>query len=114
MKDSKRKSAIKIISWTTLVICMTSVVIYLLTGRIFESIGVGALIELIELIAYYYHGRIWVRYDENRKKFIRDFILVIAIIMSISLAVILITYFLYPVMDEIFSFIQKHLGYLFT
>lgn len=63
MKDSKRKSILKTFSWTIIVIIMTSVVIYLLTGKIFESIGAGALIELLEMLVYYCHERIWSGYD---------------------------------------------------
>lgn len=63
MKDTKKKSILKTITWTTIVIIMTSIVIYVLTGKILESIGAGALIEILEMFAYYGHERLYARME---------------------------------------------------
>ena len=62
-RDTKKKSLLKTVTWTAIVITTSSVLIYLLTGRLLESIGLGTLIELIEGGFYYIHERLWSGYD---------------------------------------------------
>lgn len=62
MGDTKKKSILKTITWTILVIFTTSLIIYLLTGKLFESFGAGALIEILEMLLYLMHERAWAGY----------------------------------------------------
>jgi adenylylsulfate kinase len=61
MKDSKGRSILKTVSWRVLATLTTMTLVYLFTGRVLLSVGVGLVEALTKLALYYLHERIWER-----------------------------------------------------
>jgi len=59
MKERKLRSLIKTISWRFLATITTVILVFIFTGDIKISIGIGIIEMLTKLIFYYLHERIW-------------------------------------------------------
>ena len=61
MKDGHARSVAKAISWRFVATVTTMIIVYLFTGEIALSLGVGALEVVSKIILYYFHERIWTK-----------------------------------------------------
>lgn len=62
MKSSLKKPIIKTITWTVVVISTSTLIIYLLTGKPYVSLGIASGIEGFQLFLYGIHEFIWHKY----------------------------------------------------
>ena len=60
--DAHTKSLAKTITWRITATTTTMIAVYLLTGQIGLSLGVGALEGSAKLVLYYLHERLWLRF----------------------------------------------------
>lgn len=58
----------KSVSWRLFSFMMTIFIIFAYTRKIGQAIGVGAGIDIVKMILYYYHERLWNKSDFGRKK----------------------------------------------
>ena len=61
MKESKKRSLAKAISYRIICIIMLSVVTYLITGDIVEMTSIVVVFQSIQMFVYYFHERLWER-----------------------------------------------------
>lgn len=59
MKENVKRSMAKSITFRVLVILSNSTIVYLITGRIDETLGVIVFTSVSSTILYYLHERIW-------------------------------------------------------
>ncbi len=61
MQDSKRRSVLKTITWRITATLTTMTVVYLFTGEVLLSVGVGSVEALSKVVFFYLHERLWER-----------------------------------------------------
>ncbi len=66
--EHPKRSLAKAISWRLFSFCLTIVIIYLYTKNIRQAIGVGAGIDIVKMILYYLHERLWNKSHFGRQK----------------------------------------------
>ena len=59
MKDSKKRSIAKSISYRIICIIMLSFITYLITGSIVEMTYIVIVFQTIQTFVYYFHERLW-------------------------------------------------------
>lgn len=67
MKDTRKRSISKAITWRILATITTMVLVFVFTGEWKLSLGVGVLDVVIKLLLYYGHERIWNSVKWGRK-----------------------------------------------
>jgi len=67
--ELRKRSLFKTLSWRLFSFCLTICIIYAYTKNIKQAVGVGAGIDLVKMILYYFHERVWnkVQYGRERK-----------------------------------------------
>ena len=68
MTEHPKRSIVKSISWRIFSFFLTVLIIYVYTRNIKQAIGVGAGIDIVKLILYYIHERIWNKSHFGRQK----------------------------------------------
>ena len=63
MTDSKRKSLYKSISWRIIAMSIGYCITYLFTKSIGVSIGIIVVSNVIAIIIFYFHERLWNNWD---------------------------------------------------
>jgi len=58
-RDSHLRTVAKALSWRALAVTTTTVVAYLLTGRLEFAIPIGLADSFTKLFLYYFHERTW-------------------------------------------------------
>lgn len=66
--EHPKRSLLKSISWRIFSFILTVFIIFAYTKNIKQAIGVGAGIDIVKMILYYMHERLWNRTDFGRKK----------------------------------------------
>jgi len=66
--DHPKRSLAKSISWRLFSFALTIIIIYLYTKNIKQAIGVGAGIDIVKMVLYYIHERLWNKSHFGRKK----------------------------------------------
>lgn len=61
------RSIAKAISWRIVATCTTIVLVFIYTGNLVVSTGVGVLELLSKIVIYYVHERIWNRLNFGRE-----------------------------------------------
>ena len=61
--DSKKKSIIKTISWRIIAITVSYIVAYLFTKSSSTSLGLVLTANAVSMFIYYFHERIWNKYN---------------------------------------------------
>ena len=61
------RSIAKAISWRIVATCTTIVLVFIYTGNLVVSTGVGVLELLSKIVIYYIHERIWNRLNFGRE-----------------------------------------------
>jgi uncharacterized membrane protein len=59
MLDFKKRSLVKTISWRVIASLTTVSIVYVFTGKIVLSIGIGAVEVFVKMLLYYLHERVW-------------------------------------------------------
>jgi uncharacterized membrane protein len=59
MKDSKKRSIYKSISYRIICIIMLAIITYLITGNIVEMTYIVIVFQTIQTFVYYFHERLW-------------------------------------------------------
>jgi len=57
--EKRVRSLLKAISWRIVATSTTMFLVFLFTGNLVLSVGVGSLELLLKLVLYYVHERIW-------------------------------------------------------
>jgi len=58
-KDAHHRSILKALSWRALATIATITIVFVFTGRLVLSLGVGAVEVVVKLLLYYLHERLW-------------------------------------------------------
>ena len=66
--DHPKRSLCKSLSWRLFSFVLTVAIIYVYTKNIKQSLGVGAGIDLVKMVLYYIHERLWNKVDFGRHK----------------------------------------------
>jgi uncharacterized membrane protein len=61
MEDFKKRSLVKTISWRVTASLATVGIVYVFTGKIVLSFGIGVVEASLKLLLYYLHERVWQR-----------------------------------------------------
>ncbi|MGM5485289.1 MAG: DUF2061 domain-containing protein [Nanobdellota archaeon] len=61
MKESKKRSLAKSLSWRALATLTTMVLVYIFTGSIELSVSLAVVEVFVKLLVYYFHERTWDR-----------------------------------------------------
>jgi len=71
MGASRIRSLLKTVSWRVIATLATIILVYIFTGDISISLGVGSLDAIIKTVLYYAHERAWsrVRLGEQPKTY---------------------------------------------
>lgn len=65
--ESHKRSLLKSITWRIIAVIVTFIVIYAFTHKLLESGGIAITANVINMIAYYIHERMWNRINFGRK-----------------------------------------------
>lgn len=70
MKDQRKRSIVKAISWRIIATLTTMTIVFLFTGELSLAAGVGVLDVISKLIFYYVHERGWnlVSWGKSKEK----------------------------------------------
>lgn len=58
-KETKLRSITKAISWRLIASLATFLLVYLVTGQLKLSLGIGILDIFLKMILYFFHERVW-------------------------------------------------------
>jgi uncharacterized membrane protein len=67
MKEHRRRSIFKAISYRVTGTCFTFTVAYLLTGRFVIAASIGGIEAVSKIFIYYWHERIWDKIKYGKK-----------------------------------------------
>jgi len=59
MKEARKRTLVKSISWRILATLLTSVIVLLFTGKFSLAIIVGGIDAIATFVLYYFHERMW-------------------------------------------------------
>lgn len=65
--DRKRRSIVKTMSWRVVASLTTMTLVFIFTGKLIISLGVGISEAVIKTFLYYLHERIWGNIKWGRK-----------------------------------------------
>jgi len=57
--ENRVRSIVKAISWRIVATFTTILLVFLFTGNLIISVGVGSMELLLKIVIYYIHERIW-------------------------------------------------------
>jgi len=66
--DHPKRSLAKSLTWRIFSFMLTVLIIYVYTKNIRQAIGVGAGIDIVKMVLYYMHERLWNKVHFGRKK----------------------------------------------
>ena len=66
--EHPKRSLLKSLSWRLFSFILTILIIYAYTKNIKQSIGVGAGIDIVKMVLYYLHERLWNRVGFGRRR----------------------------------------------
>jgi len=59
MKETRKRSVVKSITWRIICVIVSIATAYLITAKLDISVAIGTVYNLITMILYYFHERIW-------------------------------------------------------
>jgi len=65
--EKRGRSIIKALTWRAIATITTMSLVFIFTGEIILTLGVGALDVSLKLLFYYFHERVWNRLDWGKK-----------------------------------------------
>lgn len=69
MSELHKRTLVKTISWRVVATTTTMGLVYLFTGELSLSLGVGVLEVVSKMLLYYVHERMWNRVDWGEKPY---------------------------------------------
>lgn len=66
--EHHKRSIAKSITWRIFSFMLTIIIIYAYTKNVRQAIGVGAGIDIIKMVLYYFHERLWNKVRFGREK----------------------------------------------
>jgi uncharacterized membrane protein len=69
MRDKRKRSLLKTISWRIIATAITIGGVYVVTGNAYLSVSTGLGLNLFKAFAYYFHERAWERVEWGRISF---------------------------------------------
>jgi uncharacterized membrane protein len=66
--SSKKRSALKALSWRAIASLDTFVISYIITGKVVWATAIASIEVLTKMILYYGHERLWAKVDWGEKK----------------------------------------------
>ncbi|MBU0547272.1 MAG: DUF2061 domain-containing protein [Candidatus Omnitrophica bacterium] len=66
--EHPKRSICKSLSWRIFSFFLTIIIIFAYTKNIKQAVGVGAGIDIVKMILYYLHERLWNKVDFGRHK----------------------------------------------
>ena len=67
MVDSTRRSLVKALSWRVIATVITTLLVFVYTGRLEVAALIGGLDAVIKLATYFLHERLWNRISFGRQ-----------------------------------------------
>ena len=67
MKETRSRSVLKSMTWRVLATLTTVILVFIFTGNLIISLGVGFLEAILKIIIYYLHERGWDKIKWGRK-----------------------------------------------
>jgi len=58
-EGTRARAVVKTISWRIIASLTTMVIVYIFTGHMLLSAGVGAVEVITKMVFYYFHERLW-------------------------------------------------------
>jgi uncharacterized membrane protein len=71
MKETRKRSILKSITWRIICIIVSILTSFVLTGKWDLAVAIGTVYNLITMILYYFHERIWNRINWGCEKLVR-------------------------------------------
>jgi len=68
LTESRVRSLTKSLTWRIVGVVVLFIVSYLLTGDVPKASAITVTFNLVQIVLYYFHERIWVRIEWGRKK----------------------------------------------
>ena len=59
MEDTEKRTLAKTISWRTTATLTTMIIVYVFTGKVSLTVGVGLVEVVSKIFLYYLHERVW-------------------------------------------------------
>jgi uncharacterized membrane protein len=59
MKETRKRSVVKSITWRIICIVVSISTAYVMTGNLDVSVAIGTVYNVITMILYYFHERAW-------------------------------------------------------
>lgn len=71
MEETRRRSIAKAISYRFIALLITILIVFILTGEVVLSMGIGFLDASIKIFAFYFHERIWnkIKFGKIRERY---------------------------------------------
>jgi len=66
--EHPKRSICKSLSWRIFSFFLTIIIIFAYTKNIKQAIGVGAGIDILKMVLYYFHERLWNKVNYGRHK----------------------------------------------
>jgi uncharacterized membrane protein len=57
--DRHRRTILKTITWRVIAFLISFIIVYIWTGRVIESVELAIILNIIKMLAYYIHERVW-------------------------------------------------------
>lgn len=67
MRDHHKRSIVKTLSYRFSASIITTLIVYVLTGKLLLSLSIGFIEAISKLIWYYIHERIWNKIEWGKK-----------------------------------------------
>ncbi|MBR9706753.1 DUF2061 domain-containing protein [Candidatus Pacearchaeota archaeon] len=68
MKERKRRSIFKSITWRICATITTVILVYIFTGELALALSLGIVEVIVKMIVYYVHERVWIKVRWGLKK----------------------------------------------
>lgn len=66
--EHHKRSIAKSVTWRIFSFILTIIIIYAYTKNVKQAIGVGAGIDIVKMVLYYFHERLWNKVHFGREK----------------------------------------------
>ncbi len=73
MNDEHKRSVLKAISWRIIATFTTIFLVYVFTGRLVLSVGVGFFEVILKVVFYFFHERVWDRIEFGRRLIVKNY-----------------------------------------
>jgi adenylylsulfate kinase len=72
MYDESKRSVLKSISWRIIATSTTMFLVYIFTGQLVFTLGIGFFDVVLKILFYILHERVWNRIEFGRRRIIKE------------------------------------------